>query len=32
VSARAAQRAGAQGFVGKDELSGQELRRLLENA
>jgi two-component system response regulator DevR len=32
VSLRAAERAGAQGFVGKDELSGSELRRLLENA
>jgi CheY-like chemotaxis protein len=31
VSVRAAERAGAQGFVGKDDLSGQELRRLLEN-
>jgi DNA-binding NarL/FixJ family response regulator len=31
TSVRAAARAGAQGFVGKDDLSGQELRRLLEN-
>jgi CheY-like chemotaxis protein len=29
VSVRAAQRAGARGFVAKEELSGQELRQLL---
>jgi DNA-binding NarL/FixJ family response regulator len=31
VSPRAARRAGALGFVGKDDLSGPDLRRLLEN-
>lgn len=31
VSARAAVRAGARGFVAKDDLSGQELRHLLES-
>jgi CheY-like chemotaxis protein len=30
-SARAAERVGARGFVGKDDLSGTELRQLLEN-
>ena len=30
ASVRAARRAGARGFVAKDELSGQELRQLLE--
>jgi CheY-like chemotaxis protein len=32
TSQRAAERAGARGFVAKDDLSGQELRNLLESA
>jgi CheY-like chemotaxis protein len=32
ASLRTAKRAGARGFVAKDDLSGQELRNLLESA